>query len=105
MGGLLKILTIKWVSKRSVGKSQQSRKRQLIPPIRTFFCILMPVLPPTELSNFRPPIGCSHGMRNELHRSLRSGFRSFCVASVAWALKWYFYQVASQKREKRGRLR
>jgi hypothetical protein len=31
MGGLLKNLTIKWMSKQAVEKSQQSRKGQLIP--------------------------------------------------------------------------
>jgi hypothetical protein len=56
MGGLLKNTTIKWVNRRSARKSQESRKRQFIPLLAHFFCILMLVLPPTESSYFRPPI-------------------------------------------------
>lgn len=56
MGGLLKFLTIKWVSKREVRKSLQSRKEVTHHMAHTFSCVLMLVLPPKELSKFRPPI-------------------------------------------------
>jgi len=54
MGGLLKNWTNKWASKRAIGKSQQSRERQTA-LFFTSFSTIMPVLPPTKLSNFRPP--------------------------------------------------
>jgi hypothetical protein len=56
MGELLKILIIKWVSKRAAENSQQSSVRQSITFPRNFhvyLCISMPVLPPTYVSKFR----------------------------------------------------
>src|SRR5712692_9658284 len=46
MGGLLKNVTIKWVSKRSVRKSQQSQKRQFVPLLVHFSAYLCPFCRP-----------------------------------------------------------
>jgi hypothetical protein len=53
MGGLVKNWIMKRVSKQASGKSQKSHERQ-IPFSFHHVLFALALLPPTELSNFRP---------------------------------------------------